>query len=353
MMVDTMTESESEPEDEHSQGAPEEGADGSDERRNLLVPNLERWPIDSGEPILKLVDVSKSFGDEVVLEDLSLEIAPGEITVIMGTSGSGKSVLIKLMNGLLMPDEGQVLLFGDDTRQMSDLELDRQRKRIGTLFQNYALFDSMSAVENVAFPLVESQAMRSREAEARAADILEELGLGEALDALPGSLSGGMKKRVSLARALIANPEVVLFDEPTTGLDPIMMEFVDDMILEITESWQLTSVIISHDIASTMRLADSVAILHEGRIIAHDRPEAVRELEHPAVQELFGEASRTSISAESASSIDFDESVEKAVVVDDVYKSFGDNEVLKGISFTALKEKITVLIGGSGSGKSV
>ena len=250
--------------------------DGTDTRENLLVPNVERWPIDRDEPIIRLENVHKSFGDNTVIDGLDLDIATGEITVIIGASGSGKSVLIKLMNGLLIPDEGRVLLFGKDTRELSDVALDRVRKRIGTLFQNYALFDSMNVVENVAFPLVENKAMSRAEAHQLSSELLTELGLGDALQVYPASLSGGMKKRVSLARAIVSNPEVVLFDEPTTGLDPIMMEFVDNMILEMTNRYGLTNVVISHDMASTMRLADSIAVLHGGQIIAHAAPREIR-----------------------------------------------------------------------------
>lgn len=333
--------------------SPQTHSPDDSERKNLLVPDVERWPVEGGEPIIELRDVHKSFGGEVVLDGLSLEIVPGEITVIMGASASGKSVLIKHMNGLLKPDEGDVLLFGNNTKELGDVELDRQRKRVGTLFQNYALFDSMTVLENVAFPLVENKAMPISEAEQRAADILEDLGLGHVLDAFPPSLSGGMKKRVSLARAIIPNPEVVLFDEPTTGLDPIMMEFVDDMILDITERFGLTSVIISHDIASTMRLADSIAILHGGKIIAHGSPDEIRQSDDERIQKLLAGANKTDISAETAASVEFGDDYEFTVRVTDVYKSFGSNDVLKGVSFTLPKDKITILIGASGSGKSV
>jgi ABC-type transporter Mla maintaining outer membrane lipid asymmetry ATPase subunit MlaF len=323
------------------------------QRKNLLVPNVERWPVDAGEPIIELVDIKKSFDDDKVLDGLSIRITPGEITVIMGASASGKSVLIKHMNGLLKPDEGKVLLFGQDTKELSNVELDRERKRVGTLFQNYALFDSMNVVENVAFPLVENKAMSIRDAEELAADLLEDLELGHVLDALPSSLSGGMKKRVSLARAIIANPEVVLFDEPTTGLDPILMEFVDDMILDITERFGLTSVIISHDIASTMRLADSIAILHGGKIIAHGTPGEIRKNDDENIQQLISGANKGDISADTAASVEFGADHEFTVCVQDLYKSFGKNDVLKGVSFSAPKDKITVVIGASGSGKSV
>jgi ABC-type transporter Mla maintaining outer membrane lipid asymmetry ATPase subunit MlaF len=322
-------------------------------RSNLLVPDVEPFPIDSDEPIIELRDVYKSFEGEAVLEGLSLSIRPGDITVIIGASGSGKSVLIRHMNGLHLPDEGEVFLFGDPVTEMSQPELVRARKRIGTLFQNYALFDSMTTLENVAFPLIENSAMSVDEAEERATGLLSELGLEHALQQYPATLSGGMKKRVSLARALVTNPEVVLFDEPTTGLDPVMMEFVDEMIEEAVEDFQLTSVIISHDMASTFRLADSIAVLHEGEIIAHDRPEVIRQSEDPNIMALVRGARKDDIAVDSASEIDQTEGAEFAVTVENLNKRFGDNEVLKEASLRAPFNRITVLIGASGEGKSV
>lgn len=325
----------------------------ADARQNLLVPDVQRWPVDGDTPIIELVDVHKSFGKTRVLNGLSLKIRAGKITVIMGASASGKSVLIKHMNGLIKPDSGKVLLFGQDTRELSAVALDRQRKRVGTLFQNYALFDSMTSRENVAFPLVENQAMSAPQAHKLADEILADLGLEHVLDAYPSSLSGGMKKRVSLARAIIANPEIVLYDEPTTGLDPIMMEFVDTMILDITEKFALTSVIISHDIASAMRLADSIAVLHAGKIIAHGTPEEIRNSELEPVQKLISGANKNDISAETARSHVFGQDAEYTVRVRGLYRAWGKNEVLKDVNFSAPTGKITALIGGSGSGKSV
>lgn len=322
-------------------------------RSNLLVPDVEPFPIDSDEPIIELRDVYKSFEGESVLEGLSLSIRPGDITVIIGASGSGKSVLIRHMNGLHLPDKGEVFLFGDPVTEMSQPELVRARKRIGTLFQNYALFDSMTTLENVAFPLIENSAMSVDEAEERATGLLSELGLEHALQQYPATLSGGMKKRVSLARALVTNPEVVLFDEPTTGLDPVMMEFVDEMIEEAVEDFQLTTVIISHDMASTFRLADSIAVLHEGEIIAHDRPEVIRQSEDSNIMALVRGARKDDIAVDSASEVDQTEGAEFAVVVKDLNKGFGDNEVLKEASLRAPFNRITVLIGASGEGKSV
>lgn len=334
----------------------EEAAEGErEERHNLLVEDVDRWRPEQG-PVISLKGVHKSFGDNHVIRGLDLEIATGEITVIVGASASGKSVLIKLMNGLLFADEGEVRLFGEDPRALGDVALDRLRKRMGTLFQNYALFDSMTVRENVSFPLVENKAMGMDEAHELADELLDKLGLGHALEQYPSSLSGGMKKRVALARSIVANPEVVLFDEPTTGLDPIMMEFVDDMIRRISDDFGLTSAIISHDMASTFRLANSIAVLHDGQIIAHDDPAAIKATEDERIRELIFSSDKTDIEvdAEAAQEDDeLDEDEELAVKVRDLYKSFGDNEVLKGVDLSAPAGEITVLIGGSGSGKSV
>jgi ABC-type transporter Mla maintaining outer membrane lipid asymmetry ATPase subunit MlaF len=327
----------------------------TEERKNLLVPDVQRWRKEDG-PIISLKNVHKSFGEQKVLQGIDLEINVGEITVIIGASASGKSVLIKLMNGLLFADSGEVRLFGQDPAELSDVELDKLRKRMGTLFQNYALFDSMTVVENTAFPLVENKAMGVAKAQKLSAELIESLELGHALQMYPSSLSGGMKKRVALARSIISNPEIVLFDEPTTGLDPIMMEFVDDMIATIKERFGLTSVVISHDMASTFRLADSIAVLQGGKIILHDSPEVVKGSDDERVRQLIFASDKTDIDVGDDTGEEEDQSIAEenaAVIVRDLYKSFDGRGVLKGANLTAPKKEITVLIGGSGSGKSV
>ncbi len=327
------------------------------ERKNLLVPDVTRWRDEDG-PIISLKGVYKSFGDIDVLKGVDLEVRTGEITVIVGASASGKSVLIKLMNGLLFADRGEVRLFGQDPKELSEVELDSLRKRMGTLFQNYALFDSMTVTENVAFPLVQNQALSIPEAHKLARELVTELDLEHALDLFPSSLSGGMKKRVALARSIIANPEMMLLDEPTTGLDPIMMEFVDDLIRQIKERFGLTSVIISHDMASTFRLANSIAVLHGGKIIAHDVPEKIKKSDDERVARLIFASDKTAIDTDDSDDEEFKavqpvKEEDAAVIIRDLHKSFDGREVLKGIDLTAPKDKITVLIGGSGSGKSV
>ena len=330
---------------EKSEAQPEQG------RKNLLVPDVVRWSREDG-PVISLKGVTKSFGEKQVLRGIDLEINVGEIKVIVGASASGKSVLIKLMNGLLFADSGEVRLFGQDPRALDDVQLDMLRKRMGTLFQNYALFDSMLVIENVAFSLTENKAVETQAAMEMATALMTELDLPHALYMYPSSLSGGMKKRVALARSIISNPEVMLFDEPTTGLDPIMMEFVDDMIRRINAEYGLTSVIISHDMASTFRLADSIAVLHDGVMIADDVPEKIRESQDERVRQLIFASDKTAIEVKEASDDD-DASRESAVIVRDLYKSFDGRPVLKGVDLDAPLGEITVLIGGSGSGKSV
>ncbi len=324
-------------------------------RRNLLVPDVERWDVAGGESMVELHGVYKSFGPEKVLQGLNLTIEPGKITVIIGASGSGKSVLIKHMNGLLKPDKGTVKLFGKDVSKLSGPRLDALRKRVGTMFQNYALFDSMSVEENVAFPLIENQALPREEAISRAGEILAELGLGHAVKQYPATLSGGMKKRVSLARAIVSNPELVLFDEPTTGLDPVMMEFVDKMIEDITDKYELTSVLISHDMATIFRIADRVAVLSGGEIIAYGGPEKIKESEDERIAALVGESTKTDVQARSPTGDDADpqQEADDTVVMEGVRKLFRDEAVLDGIDFRAPKKQLTTLIGGSGEGKSV
>lgn len=365
-------------------------ASSPQERKNLLIPNLERWPLDPNKPVIELIDVSVAFGKLKVLDQLSLKIIPGKTTVIVGRSGSGKSVLLKLMMGLLKPDSGKVMLFGRDLSQVTPLEILGLRKRMGMLFQNYALFDALSVTDNVGFPLVENSQLPRREITELSGDLIKLLGLGGSEKLLPAELSGGMRKRVSLARALVANPEVVLFDEPTTGLDPVMIEKVDEMISLAHEQYQITSVIISHDMASTKRLADLVGFLHEGKIVFFGTYQEFRASDVPPVKS-FVEGASTSRLADAEPTAQggpvHDDEVtarvempgagagssakgggpaggqteaerlkateEPAVELVDVSKRFGDKLVLRDVDLAIYPKRTTVLIGASGSGKSV
>jgi ABC-type transporter Mla maintaining outer membrane lipid asymmetry ATPase subunit MlaF len=327
-------------------------------QQNLLVPGLERWPLDPDKPVIELVDVSIGFSGNQVLRGLNLKILPGLTTVVIGRSGSGKSVLLKLMMGLLKPDSGKVMLFGRDLSTISSVETLELRKRMGMLFQNYALFDSLPVDQNVGFTLLENSRMPRRDVMKLAEELIRLLDLSGSERLLPGELSGGMKKRVGLGRALIARPEVVLFDEPTTGLDPIMIEKVDEMILLAKQEFQITSAIISHDMASTKRLSDRVAFLHDGQIVFYGTYPELVESGVPPVR-VFMEGAQTSRLARGTDTGP-DLTVEQpttreAPVVElvGVNKSFGSKQVLRGVNLPIYRGLITVLIGGSGSGKSV
>jgi ABC-type transporter Mla maintaining outer membrane lipid asymmetry ATPase subunit MlaF len=310
--------------------------------------------------VIELIDVSIGFAGKPVLRGLDLAITPGKTTVVVGRSGSGKSVLLKLMMGLLRPDAGKVMLFGHDLATLRHEQVLELRKRMGMLFQNYALFDSRPVEENVGFTLLENSTMKRGDVDRLAHELIRILGLQGSERLLPSELSGGMKKRVSLARSLIANPEVVLFDEPTTGLDPIMIEKVDEMIALARDQYQITSVIISHDMASTKRLADRIAFLDGGRIVFTGGYDEFMHAEHPSVRafvegaatsRLRGYAAPTRVSAAPAAR----EVIREAPAVElvGVWKSFGGKAVLKGIDLPIYPKKTTVLIGASGSGKSV
>ena len=314
-------------------------------RPNLLLPENVRWTEAQGD-IVTLEHVTQKFGDKVVLDDLSLHIPVGKTTIIMGESGSGKSVLIKTMNGLLTPTQGVCKIFGKNTAQCDTVQMNALRKRTGTVLQNYALIDSISVCDNIAFPLVENTKMKYSEIRKRVEEALEPLGLAYAIDMLPSELSGGMKKRVSFARALIHQPELAFFDEPTTGLDPVMIVFVDGLIKQMREMYDLTSVIISHDIQSIKRLADNVAFLHKGKIIFEGTLDEILRCQIPEVKAFF--------SAENKAQKKTNDVVgEPYVKVRELHKTFGDHQVLKGVSLDVPRRKITVIIGGSGSGKSV
>jgi ABC-type transporter Mla maintaining outer membrane lipid asymmetry ATPase subunit MlaF len=330
-------------------------------RKNLLLPDSERWPLDPERPVIELDEVSVAFGEKYVLRGLTLKILPGQTTVVVGRSGSGKSVLLKLMMGLLPPTSGRVMLFGRDLATCSVREVLELRKRMGMLFQNYALFDALTVDENVGFSLAENSSLPRPQIAGLTHDLVRILNLTGSENLLPADLSGGMRKRVSLARALIANPEVVLFDEPTTGLDPIMIEAVDDMIALAKHQYQITSVIISHDMASTKRLADKVAFLHDGKIIFYGTYDEFITSKLPPIQ-AFVEGARTSRLSrgsggpgDTAPPVEASAPITDAPVVElvDVYKRFGDKDVLRGVNLKIYPRRITVIIGASGSGKSV
>lgn len=249
-------------------------------------------------PIITLKDVHKSFGqaDEYkILKGVDLEIAEGQITVIIGGSGSGKTVLVKLMIGLLQPSSGDIVVDGERFADLDARGKIALRSKFGMVFQHAALFDSMSVQENVAFPLVERRVRRD-EIRERVAERLQQLGLAGSETKFPSELSGGMRKRVGLARAAILNPKIMIFDEPTTGLDPVTTNNVDEMILQAQETFDISSVVISHDMASTFRIADHIAFVHGGRIAAFGPPTTFPGSSSQRVREFVG-ASGVSLEA--------------------------------------------------------
>jgi phospholipid/cholesterol/gamma-HCH transport system ATP-binding protein len=228
----------------------------------------------------------KAFGDNQVLKGVDLDVEAGTTVVVLGASGSGKTVLLKHVIGLLKPDQGSVRVDGLEISRLEGRELNEARRVFGMVFQGSALFDSMTVFENVAFPLREKRRGLDRdELRARVVEKLRVVDLGEEILGLwPAQLSGGMKKRVSLARALVAEPKVVLYDEPTTGLDPITTDYVDAMIDQAKERLGVTSMVISHDIASAFKVADRLAVLYDGRIAAQGTPAEVKASRDPYVQ---------------------------------------------------------------------
>jgi phospholipid/cholesterol/gamma-HCH transport system ATP-binding protein len=235
----------------------------------MAAPNLSS----ADAPHIEVRGVSKSFGKKPILTDINLAFGRGEITVIIGGSGTGKTTLLRMLIGLEKPTSGQILIDGEDIVPLGDTAMNRVRRKFGMVFQYAALLDSMSVLDNVAFPLREHTRLREKEIRERVNGKLEELGLVNVGAVFPSELSGGMRKRVGLARALMLEPQVVVYDEPTSGLDPFTTELVDDMILGARQQHGVTSIVISHDMASAMRIADKIFMLADGRLVASGTPE--------------------------------------------------------------------------------
>lgn len=236
-------------------------------------------------PMIEVIGLHKSFGDHKVLTGIDLEVPAGSTLVILGGSGSGKTVLMKHMIGLLKPDQGRVIVDGEDIVPFGPQALERVRRKFGMVFQAAALFDSMNVFENVSFPLREHRKELSEdEMRELVRQKLAIVGLKNVEQKFPADLSGGMRKRVGLARAIVLDPKIVLYDEPTTGLDPITTDYVDEMILDAKRQLGVTSVVISHDIASAFKVADNIAFLSQGVIVDQGPPSKLRHSEHPAVK---------------------------------------------------------------------
>lgn len=238
----------------------------------------------SSSPLVRLVGVEKKLGLQQVLRGVDLEIRPGENMVVIGRSGGGKSVLLKHILGLMQPDAGHVWFRDKDMAQLSEEEMVPLRKETGMLFQNGALFDSLTVGENVAFPLREKGGISDAEIRSEVARALKIVDLPNQDKKWPSELSGGMRKRVALARAAIARPALMLYDEPTSGLDPIVSDSINKLMVRLGKELNMTSVIVTHDMVSAREVGDRIALLHEGRIYCVDQPQAVLESQDPVVK---------------------------------------------------------------------
>lgn len=233
-------------------------------------------------------NVTKSFGRHTVLDHLNLRIPAGQITFIVGKSGEGKSVTIKHIMGLLHPDEGRIIVDGEDMTDFGNEQLRIYRRKFGMLFQQAALFDSLTCGENVLFPLKEHTNLSLPAMLERVEQVLVQVGLPNIQHKYPTELSTGEKKRVGLARALVTKPKVMLYDEPTTGMDPLVSEMIDELIVKLNqEEKEMTSVVISHDLKATLATAENIAMLYKGRVILFGRPDEFRKSTDPVVRQFF------------------------------------------------------------------
>ena len=247
---------------------------------------------------VRVEDLHKSFGRQQVLRGVNLAFPPGKTTVILGPSGCGKSVLLKHLVGLLKPDRGRVWFGATRIDTLSEPALVPIRRRFGFLFQQGALFDSMSVRQNILFPLREAGFPIDDSANQRVERVLGMVGLSEAIDKYPAELSGGMQKRAALARAIVLGPEVILYDEPTTGLDPIRSDVINELILKLSRALQVTSIVVTHDLASARKVADRIVMLDKGQVVLEDEPARFLASTDPTVQRfLKGEASLDDLAA--------------------------------------------------------
>ncbi|MFP4330241.1 MAG: ABC transporter ATP-binding protein [Spirochaetaceae bacterium] len=242
----------------------------------------------SKKPIIRVIDVHRSFGELKVLSGVSLDFEEGAVTAIIGQSGCGKSVLVKHMIGILKPDKGDIFYREKSVVEADEDELVEIRRHFGYSFQGAALFDSMSVAENIAFPLREVLNMKDqREINRLVREQLEWIGLPGIENKAPSELSGGMKKRVGVARTLVTKPEVLLFDEPTTGLDPVLGETINDLVLRVNRELGLTCILITHDIQATFRISNKIAFLHDGEVAESGTPKEVSDSSHPMVRKFI------------------------------------------------------------------
>ncbi|PIQ85122.1 MAG: ABC transporter ATP-binding protein [Candidatus Omnitrophica bacterium CG11_big_fil_rev_8_21_14_0_20_45_26] len=242
--------------------------------------------------MIDISNISKSFGSKQVLIQTSLKVAKGETLVIIGRSGCGKSVLLKHVMRLLTPDQGKIFVDQLDIFAMEPQQLNQYRMQVGMLFQNSALFDSMTVYENVSFSLHEHYKLPEAEIQKRVVEKLKLVGLSGIENLMPSELSGGMKKRVALARAICTDPKIVLYDEPTTGLDPIMSDAINELIIRMQDRLGITSIVVTHDMNSAYKVANRIAMLYEGRIVYIGTPEEIRKTDNAVVRQFISGSSK-------------------------------------------------------------
>jgi phospholipid/cholesterol/gamma-HCH transport system ATP-binding protein len=250
----------------------------------------ENKKLDKNEVVVDIDHISKSFGTKEVLKDINLHLKRGENVVVLGKSGQGKSVTIQCIVGLLTPDNGTVKVFGEDVAQMNDEQLKELRTKVGFLFQSGALYDSMTVRDNLEFPLTRILKITDQaELDKRVEEALDGVGLSDAIDKLPSDLSGGMRKRAGLARTMIVRPEIMLYDEPTTGLDPITSREISELILDMQKKYKTSAIIITHDMECAKITADRVVIMNEGTYIAEGSFDELKKSDDELVRSFFNE----------------------------------------------------------------
>lgn len=237
--------------------------------------------------MIKIKGLCKSFGDRCVLNNLELAVKPGETKVVIGRSGVGKSVLLKSITGLIRPDSGSIKINGVDVLSIREKEYNKIKMEIGMLFQGGALFDSMSVAENVAFVLNEFMDLDEKTVADKVVDALAMVGLEDIGHMMPSQLSGGMKKRVGLARVLCMEPQIILYDEPTSEVDPITADTINNLIIELRDRLKVTSIVVTHDMSAAYKVADSIAMFYHGHVIADGTPDEIRNSTHPVVRQFI------------------------------------------------------------------
>jgi len=249
--------------------------------------------------MIELINLCKAFDDNVVLDNVNLTIKDGETIVIIVATGTGKSVMLKHIIGLMKPDSGQVIIDGQDVTRLGGKELNELRLKFGMLFQGAALFDSLSVRDNVAFNLLEHRKMDEDSIDRRVAECLELVGLKGIEGLKPSELSGGMRKRVGLARAICMDPKIILYDEPTTGVDPIMADAVNDLIKGLQSKLKTTAIAVTHDMTSAYKIADRIAMLYKGKIVESGTPEQIKNTSNPIVKQFITGAAKGPITEDS------------------------------------------------------